>query len=79
MTAQQLLEKLNKTRPRKIGKSPVVVLPLDDWHRVESLLEEYQMSRSHNYRQSIKDSRKQVKPGKVYKFNSKTGVFSKIR
>ncbi|MBI2591235.1 MAG: hypothetical protein HYW34_00985 [Candidatus Brennerbacteria bacterium] len=74
MTVQQLLE---KTKSQKIGKTPVIVLPLKDWRKIEMVLEEYQTSHSLNYLQSIKESRKQIALGKLYEFNLKTGAFKK--
>jgi len=69
---------LDKTKIQKIGKTPVVVLPLDVWQKLESALEEYQTISSLSYLKSIKESRKQIKVRKLYEFNIRTGKFKKI-
>lgn len=58
----------------KIGKSPVVVLPVDAWEKISdrvSVLEEYyQMSLSQKYRKDIANARlskKEVSSGGLYK------------
>ena len=76
MTISTILE---KTKIQKIGKAPVVVLPLDIWRQLENILEEYQMSHSLAYIKSIEESRKQIKSGKLYELDIKTGKFKKIR
>ncbi len=76
MTISTILE---KTKIQKIGKMPVVVLPLDIWRQLEDILEEYQMSYSPAYIKSIEESRKQIKSGKLYELDIKTGKFKKIR
>ena len=40
MTSQQLIEKVKKTGIQKIGKLPVVVLPLKVWEEIEDHLED---------------------------------------
>lgn len=74
MTISTILE---KTKTQKIGKMPVVVLPLAVWQQLEIILEEYQMSCSLNYFRSIKEARKQIEAGKLYELNLKTGKFKK--
>ena len=73
----QLLEKLVKTKPQRIGRMPVVVLSLEDWGKIELVLEEYQMSHSKKYRRSIADSRRQVRNGKLYELDLHSGEFKK--
>lgn len=77
MSPQQILEKLQKTKPQKIGKMPVVVLPLEEWKQLEQVLEEYQMQGSKTYRRSIEVARKQIKYGPLYSFDLKTGILKK--
>ena len=38
MTTQQLIQKIKKTEVRKIGKVPVVVLPLAAWQEIQDRL-----------------------------------------
>ena len=40
MTTHQLIQKIKKTRVQKIGKAPVVILPLKVWQEIESSLED---------------------------------------
>ncbi len=76
MTTSAIL--LEKTKIQKIGKMPVVVvLPLADWQNVEIILEEHQMEHSSNYLRSIKESRKQIKAGKLYELDLIAGNFKK--
>ena len=63
----------------QIGKVPVVVLPLARWREVETILEDYEMMRSLKFRKSIEESRKQIKRGKTYQFDLKTGKFKRAR
>lgn len=58
MTITQLL---NKTTEQKLGKNPVVVLPLNIWQKIESLLEDAEMTRSKNLVKKIAKSRTQKK------------------
>jgi len=70
---------LEKAKPQKIGKAPVVVLPLRDWEKMKSILEEYEILRSQRYIKSIAEARKQVKEGKVYQLDLKTGKLKKVK
>ncbi len=45
----------------KIGKAPVVLLPLTQWKKIEDMLEDYEMMRSENFRRSIAKARKEKK------------------
>lgn len=76
MTTQTLLKKIHV---QKIGKTPVVVLPLNVWQELEVMLEEYQASHSLNYIRSIKEARRQIRMGKLYEFDIKTGKFKKVK
>lgn len=58
MTIAQLL---NKTTEQKLGKNPVVVLPLKAWQKIENLLEDAEMTRSKNLVKKIARSRTQKK------------------
>ena len=70
---------LRNVKHEQIGKLPVVILPLAQWKEVEAILEEYEMMNSPNYRESIEESRQQIKQGRVYRLDLKTGKFRKIR
>jgi PHD/YefM family antitoxin component YafN of YafNO toxin-antitoxin module len=72
MNALTILEKI---KSQKIGKVPVVILPLKDWQEIELMIEEYQMENSENYFSSIKEARAQIKQGRLYEFDLKTGKF----
>lgn len=58
MTVAQLLEK--KTI-QKIGKTPMVVVPLHVWHELEDLVEDWEMSHSIAFQKKIARSRKSKK------------------
>jgi len=61
MTARQLLEKINKTEVKKMGKMSVVVLPLKVWREIEEYLEDLEMSQSRHLAARIKKARAQKK------------------
>ena len=48
----------------KLGKTPVVVLPLSQWKKIEDMLEDLEMLRSENFKRSIAKARAEVKAGK---------------
>jgi hypothetical protein len=54
MTIQTLLE---KSKIQKIGKTPVVVLPLKIWREIENRLEDAEMSASVFLRKKIAKAR----------------------
>lgn len=58
MTTQQLLE---KGKIQKIGKEPVVVVPLKDWRNIETLLEEFEMTTSSSFKKKIARARSERK------------------
>ena len=62
----------------KIGKLPVVIVPLDQWREVEAKLEDYEMMRSEKFRKSIAASRNQARQGKLHRLDLKTGNFKKL-
>ena len=73
------LSDLKNVKHEQIGKLPVVILPLAQWQEVEAILEEYEMMSSSTYGKSIAESRRQIKQGKAYRLDLKTGKFRKIR
>ena len=73
------LADLKKVKHERIGKLPVVILPLAQWKEVEAILEEYEMMSSPSYRKSIAESRRQIKQGKGYRLDLKSGRFRRIR
>ena len=70
---------LEKVKQQQFGKLPVVIVPLAQWREMEAIIEEYEMMCSLNYRKSIAASRKQIKQGKTYHLNLRTGRFKKVR
>lgn len=69
---------LKKLERGKIGKLPVVIVPLDQWREVEAKLEDYEMMRSERFRKSITESRNQARQGKLHRLDLKTGRFKKL-
>ena len=45
----------------KIGKEPVVVLPMKKWHEIENALEDLEMYTSQKLRENIAKARKEKK------------------
>ena len=70
---------LEKIKHQQIEKLPVVIVPLAQWREMEAIIEEYEMMRSLSYRKSIAASRKQIKQGKIYHLNLRTGKFKKVQ
>lgn len=64
MNANVLL-KLNKIKTQKIGKFPVVILPLDDFEKMKEDLVMYQ---SRTFKKDITRAREEVKKGKLLTF-----------
>ncbi len=60
---------LKKVRFQKIGKAPVVVLPLEFWQKIEERLEDLEMINSCRLRKEIAEAREEVKKGKVVPFD----------
>ena len=58
MTTQQLLE---KAKIQKIGKMPVVILPLGIWRDIENLLEDSEMRSSKTFPKKITRARAEKK------------------
>lgn len=57
-----ILSKLKDIKPQKIGKFPVVILPLEDFEMMKEKLEMYQ---SKKLPKEITKARKEVGKGKV--------------
>jgi len=70
---------LRNIKPQKIGKLPVVILPLAQWQEIEAIIEDYEAMRSLKYRKSIAEARKQIKQGKIYRLDLRTGKFEKAQ
>lgn len=58
MTTKTLIEKV---KPQKIGKAPVVVLPFKLWQEIENRLEELEMAASLSFRKKIAKARSEKK------------------
>lgn len=58
---KQLLEKLQKTRTKMVGKLPVVILPLENFERMK---EDLEMFSSKTLARDIEKARKEVRHGK---------------
>ncbi len=58
MTTQELLEKV---KIQKIGKTPVVVIPLGTWRDIENRLEDSEMQSSKLFRKKITRARAEKK------------------
>ena len=61
MTSQQLIEKVKKAGVQKIGKLPVVVLPLKVWEEIEDHLEDAQIESSLFLKKKIAKARLEKK------------------
>lgn len=61
-----VLGELNKIKPQKIGKMPVVILPLEYF---EQLKENIEMYRSKKLPKEIAKARQEVKNGKFLSFD----------
>ena len=59
------LSELNKVKPQKIGKMPVVILPLEYFERLK---EDMEMYRSKKLPKEIAKARKEIKKGKFFTF-----------
>lgn len=61
MTVQQLLKK--KSSFYKIGETPVVILPLEDYEKIK---EELEMLSSKKLAKQITKAREEIRQGKTY-------------
>jgi len=52
----------------KIGRQPVVVIPLREWERIAETLEDHEALSSARYLKSIARARSEVKRGEVVPF-----------
>ncbi|MEK7506394.1 MAG: hypothetical protein AAB572_02205 [Patescibacteria group bacterium] len=62
------LELLSKTKAQKIGKTPVVILPLKIWEEIGERLEEAEVSLSKKFWKAIDKERNDYKHGKFLKY-----------
>ena len=60
------LTMLKKIRPQKIGKLPIVILPLDYF---EKMKEDLEMSYSKRLPKEIKEARAEIKAGELLSFD----------
>jgi hypothetical protein len=59
-------------------KEPFVVIPLKEWLKIEPILEDYLMTKSKKYLQSIKQAREDIKKKRLYIFYLKLCKLVKI-
>ena len=63
----------------KINKRELfVVIPLKEWLKIEPILEDYLMTKSKNYIQSIKQAREDIKKKRLYILDLKTDKLVKV-
>lgn len=63
----------------KIGKIPVVVLPLKNWIEIEEQIEDVEMFNSIKYKSSILEARKDIISKKLFELDMKSGKFKKFK
>ena len=61
MTTRQLAQKIKKVEIQKIGKTPVVVLPLKVWQDIESSLEVLEAEGGHFLAYRVAKARRERK------------------
>ena len=59
-------------------KEPFVVIPLKEWLKIKPILEDYLMTKSKKYLQSIKQAREDIKKKRLYIFDLKLCKLVKI-
>lgn len=60
---------LERARTIRIGKEPVVLVPLEAWREIEDLLEDREALRSKRYLRRVAKARRDIAAGKtVYPF-----------
>jgi hypothetical protein len=64
------LELLSKTKVQKIGKVPVVVLPLEIWQEIEERLEEADVLKLPGFWEAIKKERALYRSGKFIDYEN---------
>lgn len=79
MTYRDIATIEKSTETGRFRGEPVVILPLENWKKIEDMMEEFEMNRSLRFKHSIKSSRSEIKKGLMYGFDSKTGAFAKVR
>ena len=73
MATTQINNILNKEiKTQKIGKVPVVVLPLPVWEELQNRLEDLEMERSDSFRKKIAKARSEKK---FYSFSQVKKIF----
>lgn len=58
----------------KLGKAPVVVLPLNQWKKIENMLENLEMLRSKHLAKEIAKARKEKKLYSVAEVRKRLGL-----
>jgi len=71
---QNIDKKIEKSRFK--GK-PMVMIPMEDWKKLEELMEDEEMRNSVALRTAIEEGVHDIKSGKVFSFDTKTGRFKK--
>ena len=74
MTHQQLIEKIKVPNVQKIGKLPVVVLPLKTWEALENYLEDLEIKSSSFLRKKIAKARREKMLYSVTEVKRMTGI-----
>lgn len=67
MTTAQFVKKLQQVKPNLVGQSPVVVLPLGEFERMQ---EELEMLHSKQLPKDIAESRREIARGKTVAFDA---------
>jgi len=49
----------------KVGKEPIVLVPLKSWEGLEDRLEDYEALNSNNFQSTIKLARQEITEGKI--------------
>jgi len=73
---QNIDKKIEKSRFK--GK-PMVMIPMEDWKKLEELMEDEEMRNSASLRIAIEEGVRDIKSGKVFSFDTKTGRFKKAK
>lgn len=75
MTYSDLQTIERKSQKIRFQKEPAVLVPLSEWQKIEHWLEDFEMSQSKAYSDSILSARAEIKKGLVYAIDLKTGTF----
>jgi len=65
---------LSKTKIQKIGKAPVVVLPLNTWEKIWEYIENLEMMQSRSLRKKIAKARSEKKIYSSYQVKNFLGL-----